>query len=194
MKPIQSICVFLVDDDKMFQESFGHYISQQTKIPVRILTFANGEDCVNNLHLKPDVVVLDYMLGMDDETSMDGIETLRKIRKKSPETAVIMLSGRANVEIVAEAMKGGAVDFIEKNESAFSKVQRLIGQAIQSFLVLGPTGNHNDWMKNNSGHEQSKALFSYPKSHIFFSPIVLPGSENKKFVQSKKRKKTRTNT
>ena len=123
MKPEQSLCIFLVDDDKMFQKSFGHYISSQTKLPVRIKTFASGEECVKNLHQKPDVVILDYMLGLDRDTAMDGIETLRKIRKNSPETAVIMLSGKANVEIVAEAMKRGAVDFIEKNETAFSKVR-----------------------------------------------------------------------
>jgi two-component system OmpR family response regulator len=194
MQRTESLCIFLVDDDEMFQKSIGQYIKNQTKLPLRIKEYTSGEECVKNLHLKPDVVVLDYMLGLDSEEGMDGIETLRKIRKNSPETAVIMLSGKANVEIVAEAMKRGAVDFIEKNDSAFSKVQSLIGDAIQSFLLLGSSGNHHDWMKNNSGHQQSRSLYLYPKSYTFFSPITLPGSENKKMIQSKKKKKTRLRT
>src|SRR5262249_53891454 len=45
---------------------------------------------------------------------MDGIETLRKLREKSPHTHVIMISGHATIATAVSATKLGAYDFIEK--------------------------------------------------------------------------------
>jgi len=189
MKKGEDIQVFLVDDDKMFQKSFGHYISTNKKPLVRFSCFSTGEDCVKNLNQKPDVVILDYMLGSENEKTMNGIEVLENIRKKSPETAVIMLSGKANVEIVAEAMKRGAVDFIEKNELAFSKVQHLIDEAIRAIFLFGLAGNLSSWMKKDSGHTHTQPYLLYPKSHTFFSPITLSASANKKLIRPKQKKR-----
>jgi two-component system OmpR family response regulator len=186
MKPGEVMHVFLVDDDQMFQKSLGHYINYDKNLPIRFSCFNSGEDCVKNLVLKPDVIILDYVLGDSNETSMNGIEVLENIRKKSPETAVIMLSGKANVEIVAGAMKRGAVDFIEKNEMAFLKVQHLINDAIQAILHFGLAGNLYSWMRKGSGQHHTQP---YPKSHTFFSPITLSPSINKKFTRPKQKKR-----
>ena len=45
---------------------------------------------------------------------MDGIELLEQIKKKNPETPVVMISGHGNVETAVGAIKLGAFDFIEK--------------------------------------------------------------------------------
>ncbi len=64
-----------------------------------------------------DLVYLDIQM-----PGMDGIETLEKIRKTWPDLAVVMISGHATVEKVVEALKLGAVDFLEKG---FSKSRLL---------------------------------------------------------------------
>ncbi|WP_338042123.1 response regulator [Desulfocurvibacter africanus] len=56
-----------------------------------------------------DAIVLDLML-----PGMDGFEALKIIKARRPETQVILLTGRATVEMSAEAMKLGAMDFMEK--------------------------------------------------------------------------------
>ena len=56
-----------------------------------------------------DVVVLDLQM-----PEMDGIETLKILRKKKPELQVILLTGHATVEKGIEAMKLGAMDLLEK--------------------------------------------------------------------------------
>src|SRR5207237_2202814 len=45
---------------------------------------------------------------------MDGLDTLRKLREKSPRTHVIMISGHATIATAVTATKLGAYDFIEK--------------------------------------------------------------------------------
>jgi hypothetical protein len=45
---------------------------------------------------------------------MDGLEVLRRIRKRAPHAEVIMVTAFATVELAVEAMKAGALDFLRK--------------------------------------------------------------------------------
>jgi DNA-binding NtrC family response regulator len=56
-----------------------------------------------------DAIVLDLMM-----PEMDGIEVLKNIKAKHPEMQVILLTGHGTVEKGVEAMRLGAMDFIEK--------------------------------------------------------------------------------
>ncbi|WP_243545904.1 response regulator [Pseudodesulfovibrio tunisiensis] len=56
-----------------------------------------------------DAIVLDLQM-----PEMDGIELLKRIKTNSPEMQVILLSGHATLEKGIEAMKLGAMDFMEK--------------------------------------------------------------------------------
>ena len=56
-----------------------------------------------------DLVVLDVKL-----PGMDGIETLREIRRIDPEAMVVMISGHATVSTAVSATREGAFDFLEK--------------------------------------------------------------------------------
>lgn len=57
----------------------------------------------------PDLIFLDIWM-----PEMDGIETLKGIKQKYPDVAVIMISGHGNIETAVRAIKLGAYDFIEK--------------------------------------------------------------------------------
>jgi two-component system chemotaxis response regulator CheY len=59
--------------------------------------------------LKPSVVLLDVVM-----PDMDGIELLKKIKKLSPQTCVIMLTGVKDESVVREAIESGASDYIVK--------------------------------------------------------------------------------
>ena len=57
----------------------------------------------------PDVVILDLRI-----PGMDGIETLKTIKKFDPTIEVIMLTGHGDVQSVEEGMKSGAFEYIMK--------------------------------------------------------------------------------
>jgi DNA-binding NtrC family response regulator len=57
----------------------------------------------------PDVVLLDLKI-----PGMDGIETLRTIKKFDPTIEVIMLTGHGDVQSVENGMKSGAFEYIMK--------------------------------------------------------------------------------
>jgi two-component system nitrogen regulation response regulator NtrX len=71
---------------------------------------SSGEECLKKIeHSQYDLVLLDIWL-----PGIDGIETLRKLKEKSPRTHVIVISGHATIATAVTATKLGAYDFVEK--------------------------------------------------------------------------------
>ena len=70
----------------------------------------SGEKALEALEIHDvDVVVLDVKM-----PGMDGIETLREIKNRSPIVEVIMLTGHANLEVAIQGMEYGAFDYLMK--------------------------------------------------------------------------------
>src|ERR1041385_6277227 len=57
---------------------------------------------------QPDVVVLDVKLGQNREEERAGLDLLPQIKKRWPDTEVIMLTGQGSVEMANEAGRRGA--------------------------------------------------------------------------------------
>jgi len=99
--------VLLVDDEKEFIEALSERMKNRgmdvsaTTSPVEALKMAEEEAY--------DVIILDLKM-----PEMDGIEVLAALKEKNPELQVILLTGHATVQKGIEAMKLGAMDFLEK--------------------------------------------------------------------------------
>jgi DNA-binding NtrC family response regulator len=63
---------------------------------------------------QPDVVVLDVKLGQNKEDERAGLDLLPQIKKRWPDTEVIMLTGQGTVEMAMEAGRRGAYNFLSK--------------------------------------------------------------------------------
>lgn len=100
--------IMLVDDEVAFAETLAKRL---TKRGIEALMAFSGEECLetvkNNQNL--DVIVLDVKM-----PGMDGIETLKNIKKDFPLIEVIMLTGHATVESGINGMKLGAFDYLMK--------------------------------------------------------------------------------
>jgi len=101
------IKVLIVDDEHDFRETL---VKRLEKRKFFIQGVENGISALELIEHQPfDVVVLDVMM-----PKMDGIETLREIKKNKPLIEVIMLTGHASLESGIEGMKLGAFDYIMK--------------------------------------------------------------------------------
>jgi DNA-binding NarL/FixJ family response regulator len=81
---------------------------------------------VENLSHNPDVIILDYYLDGIDETAMNGIETLDKIKAKNPDIPVVMLSAQDKIEVAISCMHHKAFDYVVKSETAFLRLKKII--------------------------------------------------------------------
>ncbi len=135
MKTLRDVVIFLVDDDKLFLKSLEYHLQHRLKYTIKIRSFPTGEECLNNLHQNPTIVVLDYLLNANYPDAMNGVQVLQKIKETNPEIEVIMLSGHEKVEVALETMKYGAYDYVLKNETVLLKIQSVIRNAIDSIAV-----------------------------------------------------------
>ena len=112
--------VMLVDDEVPFVDTMTKRLGKRD---LEIVAAYNGLEALEKLkaNQKVDVVILDVKM-----PGMDGIETLREIKKAHPLVEVIMLTGHATVETGIEGMKLGAFDYLMKPcdiEQLMAKVQ-----------------------------------------------------------------------
>ncbi len=100
--------ILLVDDEVSFVEIL---VKRLNKRNIKAITAFSGEEGLETLKTNQnlDVILLDVKM-----PGMGGIETLRNIKKVSPLTEVIMLTGHATVESAIDGMKLGAYDFLLK--------------------------------------------------------------------------------
>ena len=99
--------VLIVDDENEFLDSISERMENRG---FRVDTAASGPEALEKLENESfDAIVLDFMM-----PEMDGLETLQRIRKNHPELQVILLTGYATLEKGVEAIKLGAMDFLEK--------------------------------------------------------------------------------
>ena len=134
MKKENTIKLFLVDDDALFLKSLEIEFNEQTDFmsgTYSIETYATGELCMENLSHNPDVIILDYYLDGIDETAMNGIETLDKIKASRPDIPVVMLSSQDKIEVAIQCMHHKAFDYVVKSETAFMRLQKIISTIFQ---------------------------------------------------------------
>ena len=100
--------VLLVDDEVAFVETLSKRLKRRN---LTIYTAFNGEESLEALQKNDniEVVVLDVKM-----PGLDGVETLKRIKKQTPLVEVIMLTGHATIESAIEGMKQGALDYLMK--------------------------------------------------------------------------------
>ncbi|MDY6861546.1 MAG: response regulator [Thermodesulfobacteriota bacterium] len=102
--PINSL---VVDDEKDFVEMLSLRLQEAGG---NVKGAYSGKECLEALaEADTDVVILDIKM-----PGMDGIETLREIKKRHPLVEVILLTGHGAVDTAVEGMKLGAFDYINK--------------------------------------------------------------------------------
>ncbi len=99
--------ILLIDDEQDFMDALSERMRNRgmqvttTTSPVKALEKAEEENF--------DAIILDLMM-----PEMNGLETLTRLREINPDLQIILLTGHATIEKGIEAMKLGAIDFLEK--------------------------------------------------------------------------------
>ena len=99
--------ILVVDDENSVRELLLTFLKD------RGFSVAGAKDGHEALELaqklKPQMIFLDIAM-----PGLNGIETLRRLRKETPESNVIMISGHADHDMALAALDLGAFDFIKK--------------------------------------------------------------------------------
>ena len=99
--------ILVVDDEAAIRESLKDWLMEDG---YNVYLAVNGEDAIFMMEtFRYDVILLDLKM-----PGMDGLETLRRIKKISPDSEVLMMTAYASVDTAVQAMKEGAFDYLVK--------------------------------------------------------------------------------
>ena len=116
--------VMILDDEPIVCERLR---STLEKLSLDLETFTDPNEALKRFsEKKVDVLITDLKM-----KEIDGIEILKLVKKVSPETKVIIITGFATVEKAKEALKIGAYDFIAK-PFRLSQLRDLVVNALGS--------------------------------------------------------------
>ncbi|MBL8695848.1 MAG: sigma-54-dependent Fis family transcriptional regulator [Planctomycetes bacterium] len=99
--------VLIADDDPLGREFLGEALRS---LGYEVTAVATAEDAIERVAKDvPDLVLTDYQM-----SGKTGVDLLKEIKKRSPRTAVAVLTAYGTVERAVEAMREGAEDFLLK--------------------------------------------------------------------------------
>lgn len=104
---MESIRVMVVDDEVHFADNIARLLSNRGFYAQAVYDGPAAVRLMEDTYF--DAVVLDLRMPM-----MDGIKTLRELKKKNSDIEVMMLTGQADVETGIEAIREGAFDYLFK--------------------------------------------------------------------------------
>ena len=119
--------VMIVDDEQDFLETIVKRLKARG---IEVTGAESGYQALELIdHGNFDVVILDVKM-----PGLDGIETLREMKKKKPQVEVIMLTGHASVESGIQGMQLGAFDYVMK-PVALDELLEKVRQAYERKLI-----------------------------------------------------------
>ena len=101
------IKILLIDDEEEFVSTLAQRLEFRG---YKAKAVNDGQTGIDTLLIEPfDMVILDLMM-----PGIDGLETLKQIKKNRPEQDVILLTGHGSTKAGIEGMRLGAVDYLMK--------------------------------------------------------------------------------
>jgi two-component system response regulator AtoC len=102
--------IFIVEDDPWYGEILAYHLGLNPDY--KITRFETGKDCLLKMHLKPDLVTIDFSL-----PDMQGDELYKKIRESHPQIPVIIISAQEEINVAVNLLKMGVNDYLIKDEA-----------------------------------------------------------------------------
>lgn len=119
--------LLIVDDD----EAICSTLQRALRSDYYVTTINNPNEVWQNLTPPPDAILLDLRLDESEIDNQDGLKLLDAIHRQQPSIPLVMITGYSDVEIAVEAMRLGAVDFIQKSSLKPSELKIRLKRAIE---------------------------------------------------------------
>jgi DNA-binding NtrC family response regulator len=102
--------IFIVEDDTWFAKILEHHLKLNPDY--RVTRFATGTDCLQSLHLKPNLITFDYSL-----PDIQGDKLFQKIASTNPDIPIIVISSQEDIAVAVNLLKMGAKDYLVKDDN-----------------------------------------------------------------------------
>ncbi|MGE0444759.1 MAG: sigma-54-dependent transcriptional regulator, partial [Vicinamibacterales bacterium] len=124
-------------------------------------SYSRGEEIVAAIRQgePPDIVLLDVAM-----PGMDGIQTLKALKAARPELQVIMLSGREQANVIVEAVRLGAADYVVKPDDPEGLGEIALDSAIKQAIERNRLVTELSDLRRQLSDDQSEAFIGWSDS------------------------------
>ena len=117
--------IFIVDDDHFLGNLIKKTLEKLDN--TEVTHFLSPEECIQNLHLNPDIVTIDYNL-----PGMNGVELLEKVINYNDNIQCIMVSGQEKLDVVIDTYRRGVIDYIIKDDNALVNLENSVKSLVET--------------------------------------------------------------
>ncbi len=103
--------ILIVEDNRLYSLLLNQVFKECHELLVKCVY--SGEECLDSLSWNPDVIVLDHEL-----PGINGLETLKEIRKFKKDTNVIVITDQDDIKIAIEYVNLGISKYINKSHES----------------------------------------------------------------------------
>ncbi|MEJ5228350.1 response regulator [Thermodesulfovibrio sp.] len=121
--------VLLVDDEEQFLKVVSQRLGMRG---LKLETATSGDEAIKKVDQRSfDAIILDLVM-----PGKSGIDVLKEIKKKHPDLQIIILTGHGSVEAGVEAIKEGAIDFMQKPVDFDKLLEKIAEAKNKRFLII----------------------------------------------------------
>lgn len=158
MEHIKHKLVFIVEDNDMYSLMLDYMLSKDSTC--RFVSFKTGEECLTNLAMHPDLIILDYGL-----PGINGLETFKAIRKFDSDIPVVVLTENRDVHLAQQFLHyGGVNEYLLKEKDSVKQISSIIDE----LLIDRPKAE-------NSTKNKKKLIIQILLGVLFFISIAIWG-------------------
>ena len=129
MSDARPVNIYVIEDDPVYAKFISYILSLNPDHEVKV--FQEGEDFLNHLHEKPDIITLDYSL-----PDITGEELISKIKQFDTNIPVIIVSAQEKIGTAINLLKLGAYDYIPKDKETKDRLLNTINNAKKNISLI----------------------------------------------------------
>lgn len=156
----QQTKIFIIEDDDVYTKLLAYKLRLNPSFDVQ--TYTSGKSVIAALDENPSVITLDHFL-----PDMTGLDLLKIIKRRLPETQVILLSGQEDISIAVDYMQSGAYDYITKDAASLDKLWHIVHQAKDKQVLQTEVTHLRKEVSKKYNFQQSIIGASEKMQHVF---------------------------
>jgi len=129
MSEARPVNIYVIEDDPVYAKFLTYVLNLNPDHEVKI--FEEGEDFLDHLHEKPDIITLDYSL-----PDITGEDVISKVKSFDANIPIIIVSAQEKIGTAVNLLKLGAYDYIPKDKETKDRLLNTINNAKKNISLI----------------------------------------------------------